>query len=87
MKHWKLERDSDGIAWLTFDKAASSTNTISSEVFDELHTVLVELGAAPPKGLVIRSGKENGFIAGADIEQFEQLNTVEDAIALVRRAR
>jgi 3-hydroxyacyl-CoA dehydrogenase/enoyl-CoA hydratase/3-hydroxybutyryl-CoA epimerase len=85
MRHWKLERDADGIAWLTFDKAGSSTNTISSEVFDELHGVLAELGTSPPKGLVIRSGKENGFIAGADIDQFTQLKTVEDATALVKR--
>ncbi len=28
------------------------------------------LDRAPPKGLVIRSGKANGFIAGADIEEF-----------------
>jgi len=85
MKHWRLERDGDGIAWLIFDKAGSSTNTISSEVFDELHEVLAEFGTSPPKGLVIRSGKENGFIAGADIDQFTQLKTVEDATALVKR--
>ncbi|HTR58653.1 MAG TPA: 3-hydroxyacyl-CoA dehydrogenase NAD-binding domain-containing protein [Casimicrobiaceae bacterium] len=85
LKHWKLERDADGIAWLVFDKAGSSTNTLSSDVFDELHAVLAELAASPPKGLVIRSGKENGFIAGADIDQFTQLKTVDDAIALVKR--
>ena len=85
MKHWKLERDADGIAWLVFDKAGSSTNTLSSDVFDELHAALAELAASPPKGLVIRSGKENGFIAGADIDQFTQLKTVDDAITLVKR--
>ena len=85
MKHWRLERDGDDIAWLIFDKAGASTNTISSEVFDELHTVLAELGASEPKGLVIRSGKESGFIAGADIDQFTQLKTLEDATALVKR--
>src|SRR5262249_28430947 len=57
----------------------------SSEVFDELHAVLAELASSPPQGLVIRSGKENGFIAGADIDQFTQLKTVEDATALVKR--
>jgi len=85
LEHWKLERDADGIAWLVFDKAGSSTNTLSSDVFDELHAALAELAASPPKGLVIRSGKENGFIAGADIDQFTQLKTVDDAITLVKR--
>ena len=85
MTHGTLERDNDGIAWLVFDKAGSSTNTISAEVFNELHAALGELAASPPKGLVIRSGKENGFIAGADIDQFTQLKTVDDAIALVKR--
>ena len=84
-RHWKLERDAEGIAWLTFDKADASTNTLSADVFEELRALLAELAAAPPKGMVIRSGKENGFIAGADIDGFTQLKTVDDAIALVRR--
>ncbi len=43
------------------------------------------LAAAPPKALVIRSGKANGFIAGADIEEFERVKTVDDAVAIVKR--
>jgi 3-hydroxyacyl-CoA dehydrogenase / enoyl-CoA hydratase / 3-hydroxybutyryl-CoA epimerase len=84
-KNWKLDRDADGIAWLSFDKAGTSTNTLSADVFEELRAVLTLLAAAPPKGLVIRSAKENGFIAGADIDGFTQLKTVDDAIALVKR--
>ena len=84
-QHWKLERDVEGIGWLSFDKAGASTNTLSADVFEELHAVLAELAIAPPKGLVIRSAKENGFIAGADIDGFTELKTVDDAIALVKR--
>jgi 3-hydroxyacyl-CoA dehydrogenase/enoyl-CoA hydratase/3-hydroxybutyryl-CoA epimerase len=84
-QHWKLERDADGIAWLVFDKAGASTNTLSSDALDELRAVLRELSSAPPKGLVIRSGKDNGFIAGADIQEFERVKTVDDALAIVRR--
>ncbi len=84
-RNWKIERDAEGIAWLTFDKAGTSTNTLSADVFEELHALLAELATAPPKGLVIQSGKENGFIAGADIDGFTQLKTVDDAIALVKR--
>ena len=85
MQHWKLERDGDGLAWLVFDKADASTNTLSREVFVEFRAVLAELARTPPKGLVIRSGKDNGFIAGADIDEFTQLKTIDDATALVKR--
>jgi 3-hydroxyacyl-CoA dehydrogenase/enoyl-CoA hydratase/3-hydroxybutyryl-CoA epimerase len=81
---WRLTRDADGIAWLVLDKAGASTNTLSAEILEELRGILHELAAAPPKGLVIRSGKDNGFIAGADIEEFERVRAVEDALAIVR---
>ena len=85
LRHWRLERDADGIAWLVFDKAGSSTNTLSADAMDEFRTVLQELARDPPTGLVIRSGKDSGFIAGADIEEFERVKTVDDALAIVRR--
>src|ERR1700681_431435 len=83
--HWKLERDADGLGWLTLDKRGAPTNTLSAAVLNELRTVLGELAGEPPKGLVIRSGKENGFIAGADIDEFTELKSVDDAVALVKR--
>ncbi|HEX8009715.1 MAG TPA: 3-hydroxyacyl-CoA dehydrogenase NAD-binding domain-containing protein [Casimicrobiaceae bacterium] len=85
LKHWRLERDAQDIAWLVFDKAGASTNTLSVDVFDELHTILCELSTAPPKGLVILSGKDNGFIAGADIQEFEAVRTADEAMAIVKR--
>src|SRR5215467_8361444 len=85
MQHWRLERGADGLAWLVFDKAGSSTNTLSRAVLEELSGALHELSAQPPKGLVIRSGKDNGFIAGADIDEFGKIESVDDALALVRR--
>ncbi|HEY8623107.1 MAG TPA: 3-hydroxyacyl-CoA dehydrogenase NAD-binding domain-containing protein [Casimicrobiaceae bacterium] len=83
--HWKLERDADGLGWLTLDKSGATTNTLSAAVLDELRTVLAELAGEPPKGLVIRSGKENGFIAGADIDEFGELKSADDAEVLVKR--
>jgi 3-hydroxyacyl-CoA dehydrogenase/enoyl-CoA hydratase/3-hydroxybutyryl-CoA epimerase len=84
-RHWKTERAIDGIAWLTLDKGDSSTNTLSAAVLEEFRAVLGDLAADPPKGLVICSGKTNGFIAGADIDEFGQLKNVDEAVALVRR--
>ena len=84
-RNWRLEHDADGIAWLVFDKAETSTNTLSAAVLEELSGIVTELASARPKGLVIRSGKDNGFIAGADIEDFERVKTVDDAVAIVKR--
>jgi 3-hydroxyacyl-CoA dehydrogenase/enoyl-CoA hydratase/3-hydroxybutyryl-CoA epimerase len=84
-QHWKIEREADGLAWLIIDRAGSSTNTLSIAVMEELRRVLDELAAAPPTALVIRSGKDNGFVAGADIDEFGLLKSVDDATALVKR--
>jgi 3-hydroxyacyl-CoA dehydrogenase/enoyl-CoA hydratase/3-hydroxybutyryl-CoA epimerase len=84
-RHWRLDEDADGIVWLTFDRAGASTNTFSKEVMDELGAIIGRLAEERPKGLVIRSGKESGFIAGADIDEFTRIDEVEEALTIVRR--
>ncbi len=46
--------------------------------------LLRDLSAAPPKGLIVRSGKASGFIAGADIREF---TTFADAAAAFEHIR
>ena len=36
MKHWQLTTDEQGIAWLTFDQAETTVNTLNSETLAEL---------------------------------------------------
>ncbi|CAP43754.1 3-hydroxyacyl-CoA dehydrogenase NAD-binding domain-containing protein [Bordetella petrii] len=84
-RHWRLERRTDGLAWLTFDRAGAAVNALSAEVMAELAAVLDALQADPPAGLVIHSGKAAGFIAGADIDEFAELNSPQQAQALVER--
>lgn len=84
-RHWRLDKDADGIVWLTFDRAGTSTNTFSKEVMEELGAIIDRLAAERPKGVVIRSGKESGFIAGADVDEFTRIDEVEEALAIVRR--
>jgi 3-hydroxyacyl-CoA dehydrogenase / enoyl-CoA hydratase / 3-hydroxybutyryl-CoA epimerase len=69
-QNWRMRTDEDGIVWLLFDKKGSSANTLSEEVLTELDAVLAKLERDRPCGLVIRSAKTAGFIAGADISQF-----------------
>ena len=85
LRHWKLERDADGLAWATLDVADASTNTLGGAVMGELASLLDELDRQPPKGLVIRSGKAAGFIAGADIDEFSRIDSPAAARALVER--
>lgn len=69
-RHFKLTRDADGVAWLLFDREGASANTLSAEVMQEFDAVLASLEAERPAGLVIRSAKASGFIAGADVNEF-----------------
>jgi 3-hydroxyacyl-CoA dehydrogenase/enoyl-CoA hydratase/3-hydroxybutyryl-CoA epimerase len=81
--HFRLNRDADGVAWLLFDREGSSANTLSADVIGELDRVLAELEEQRPTGLVIRSAKTSGFIAGADVNEFRGATdpkAVEEAI-------
>ena len=69
-KNFKLTRDADGVAWLLFDREGTSANTLSADLIEELDKVLAELEGHRPTGLVIRSAKKSGFIAGADVNAF-----------------
>ena len=85
MKHWIITREAGGLATLSFDKADASTNTLSAEVLGELNEALDQFDREPPTGLIIRSGKANGFIAGADVEEFGEVRDGAGAMAIVRR--
>jgi len=84
-KHWRLEREADGLAWAILDTANSSTNTLGAEVMNELGRILDECEKHPPKGLIFKSAKDAGFIAGANIEEFIASDTPEKARALIKR--
>jgi 3-hydroxyacyl-CoA dehydrogenase/enoyl-CoA hydratase/3-hydroxybutyryl-CoA epimerase len=84
-QHWLLEVDDDGVAWATLDKAGESANSLSSAVMNELGLLLDQLDTYPPKGLIFRSGKPAGFIAGADIQEFTQLDTPQKGLGLISR--
>jgi 3-hydroxyacyl-CoA dehydrogenase / enoyl-CoA hydratase / 3-hydroxybutyryl-CoA epimerase len=69
-RNFKLTRDADGVSWLLFDREGTSANTLSADLIEELDKVLTELESQRPTGLVIRSAKTSGFIAGADVNAF-----------------
>lgn len=87
MNAWTLETDATGIAWLVFDKPGTSTNVLSRDTLLELDKHLSALASSPPRGLVIRSAKPGGFIAGADVKEFVELKSVEQGVEMVRSAQ
>jgi 3-hydroxyacyl-CoA dehydrogenase/enoyl-CoA hydratase/3-hydroxybutyryl-CoA epimerase len=84
LKHWTSETSDDGIVWLCIDKADGGANVLSGEVLTELHHLIEPLASQPPKGLVIHSGKSNGFVMGADINEFTTIENPEQAYELIR---
>jgi 3-hydroxyacyl-CoA dehydrogenase / enoyl-CoA hydratase / 3-hydroxybutyryl-CoA epimerase len=81
---WSFEIDAERIAWLVCDTPGASANVLSSEVLREFAQCLSRIAAMSPQGLVVRSGKSGGFIAGADIKEFLTLRSPAEGQALTR---
>ena len=78
-----LEVDSDGVAWLVFDNPDSKVNLLTRAVMERLDQLLTQLeeGARTGrvKALVVRSGKDGSFIAGADVREIAGITDAEEA--------
>jgi 3-hydroxyacyl-CoA dehydrogenase / enoyl-CoA hydratase / 3-hydroxybutyryl-CoA epimerase len=81
---WTLEVDPERVAWLTCDTPGASTNVLSAPVLRDLSAALGKITELQSTGVVVRSAKQNGFIAGADIKEFLNVRTPDDGYALVR---
>ena len=85
-KHFRLAKGDDGVAWLLFDRAGTSANTLSAEVIEELDSVLAAVEQDRPQALVIRSAKPSGFIAGADVNAFRGASDPQQVEVEIGRA-
>ena len=85
--NWTLTTDSSGVAWLALDKQGSSANSLSRAVMLELNEILERLHRAPPKALIVTSAKKSGFIAGADIKEFVDIRTPDEAYEMIRQGQ
>ena len=84
-RHFRIDQDAHGIAWLMFDNADGGTNVLTEEVLEGLDQCLVQVAQMHPKGLVIASAKTSGFIAGADVKAFARVPGVASAEQHIRR--
>ena len=73
LSHWKAEIQENDVLHLVMDSKGESSNSFSSASMNELGSVVERLRIDPPKGVVFLSAKKSGFIAGADIKEFAQL--------------
>lgn len=66
--------DSDHIAWIVFDTPGAKVNAISIHVLEQLDQILDKIVQDKSiKAVVIKSGKPDVFIAGADLHSFEPM--------------
>src|SRR5690606_37341986 len=85
LANFRCHVDGDRVAWLTLDCPGSPVNRLSADVMHELGLALDYFDQTRPAGVVIQSGKEAGFIAGADIDEFAGLDTPAKGMELVSR--
>ena len=83
-----LIRQENGIAHLVMDVVDDTMNTLKAEFGEQISIVLQEISQDKSiTGLVLRSGKENSFVAGADINMIANCTTAEQATALSRQGQ
>ena len=87
LKDWRFSIDEQGIAWAVFDREGESQNALGRRPLEELMAIVerVDAGAKDKSitGLVFGSGKDKGFIVGADVREFEQFRTEAEVAAAI----
>tara|TARA_B110000483_G_scaffold132862_1_gene158915 strand:+ start:3298 stop:5343 length:2046 start_codon:yes stop_codon:yes gene_type:complete len=86
LQHWHVQMVGENTK-LVLDKANSSVNVLDREVMGEFEQIVEHFEQEPPKALMITSAKKAGFLAGADISEFQDLDTHEQVIAMLQRGQ
>jgi 3-hydroxyacyl-CoA dehydrogenase/enoyl-CoA hydratase/3-hydroxybutyryl-CoA epimerase len=77
-KNWHFSIDAEKLGWLVIDTPKASVNTLSIEAITELEALVIrfeELIATDELiGVALLSGKASGFIAGADVSEFDGMS-------------
>ncbi len=83
-----LRTGRDGVATLLFDLPGKRVNLVSSSVLAELEAVVAELGERRDiECLVLLSGKQGTFIAGADVDEIASVEDPAVAETFTRRGQ
>lgn len=77
----------DGVATITLDLPGKKVNTLSTKLFDFFERTVSKLQSDKSvKAVVVVSGKADGFVAGADIEELQGVSGRHEILEMVRRA-
>ncbi|MGD8278541.1 MAG: enoyl-CoA hydratase-related protein, partial [Gemmatimonadota bacterium] len=86
-----LEVDGDGVAWIVFDRPGSRVNLLTADVFTVLDALLAEVEdgarAGRIRALVVRSGKDGSFFAGADVGEIASVSTEDQGYRASREGQ
>jgi 3-hydroxyacyl-CoA dehydrogenase/enoyl-CoA hydratase/3-hydroxybutyryl-CoA epimerase len=89
-RNWRFEIDIEGIGWLTIDTPKAPVNTLSREAIVELDRFVARfeelIAAGELIGVVLQSAKDSGFIAGADVTEFDDMSDPGVLAAALGRA-
>jgi 3-hydroxyacyl-CoA dehydrogenase/enoyl-CoA hydratase/3-hydroxybutyryl-CoA epimerase len=84
---FSAEKDGSGVLVLTLDVPEARVNVLDRGVFLEFEQRLQEIEKdASVRAVVLRSGKPDSFVAGADINDFVRVASAEEGAALSRKA-
>lgn len=81
--HWQVEHDAEHIVWLSCDRQGEDSNSLSEAVIAELGDIIGVLESMQLTGVVVQSAKEDSFILGADIREFDHFEKAEDVTAKI----
>ncbi|MEJ2367004.1 MAG: 3-hydroxyacyl-CoA dehydrogenase NAD-binding domain-containing protein [Acidobacteriota bacterium] len=85
---WNLDLREDGIGLVTLDLSGEKINKLSAAVMEELDALLDRMRDEKDlKAAVFISGKDNIFIAGADIEEIKAVTDEENAYEVARKGQ
>ena len=83
-----IHHSDDNIATLVLDNKEARVNIFSTPFMEALETAIAELrDSNSTRGLVIRSGKDAGFVAGANIDEIANISENSDAYEKSRRGQ
>ena len=84
LKNFSIDRADSGVITVTLDVRGKPLNVLDHDVMRELDLVITELESLIGVRLIVfKSGKESGFLAGADIEAINRIRFSEHAERLV----
>ena len=77
---WHAGEPKDGVLWVEINWADRRVNALSRATLAELSQLLATVQAnSAIRGVVFKSGKSGNFIAGADVTEFQKLQSPDEA--------